>query len=471
MRNKLAVLFVAVFALALTAFMMPKKANAIAAFAQKYHFSCAVCHVNGYGGGASLNPFGRAFQRYGFRLPGTNGTPADATDVTAGMSLPNPWPIPVMLEVSIGYTHVTNENVNNSTDAFSASQQLHTGGAFKLYNPLAESLSWYTGFDTSTSNAASIDNTFLVLNGVGAPLGVPSHLINVIAGYSNNMFNPTPYFSFRPAGALSIGYDAGSGVLSEGAGLQIYGTPGYHFWYMVGMTNSAANQSTASKTSADGNTGYIGGTSLKTSGNNAMNYNWRLAEFAPTSVGTLELDYFGGTVAEPLTAANQGSWTNRVMDNGVGVGLSNGIYEIGASYNVISDSNPYTNPNDQVTVNGVNDTSNGYSYTYLYGSYKFNHLITEEGTYLQLSYGTYSWTHKDAQNAFLNAVNSSAYSCSEGLYGTPTALGGTCYEGEQYVFTPAVDVMLAANAYLHAQYTITNIAEEDTFSTTVNFAF
>ena len=466
MRSKLAVLFVAVLALASTAFFMPKKANAIAAFAQKYHFSCAVCHINGYGGGASLNPFGRAFQRNGFRLPSTNGTPADATQVAEGLSLPNPWPIPIMIEVNIGYKHVPNENVSNSTDAFSASAQMHTGGAFKLYTPLADTLSWYTGVDYGTSSV-SMDNTFGVLDGLGSGFGIPSHLMNLALGYSMNIFNPSPYFG-GGSGKLAIGYDGGSSVLSEGAGFQLYGTPGYHLWYMVGVTNG---NSAGSQTASNGVKGGVGGTALSTSGNNSMNYNWRLGEFYPTSVGTLELDYYGGTVAQPLTVSNQGTWTNRVVDNGVGIGLSNGIYEVGASLNQISDSNPYANPSRTVAISGVTDTSNGYQYLYLYGDYKFSHFITEEGTYLQVSYAQYDWTHASSEDAFINSVNGTAYGCNAGLYGSPASLGGTCYEGQKDNLTVKADIMLAANAFLSLGYNFSNISEEDAFTTNLEFAF
>lgn len=470
MKTRFAVLLLAALALGLSFAVMPKNANAIAPFAQKYHFSCAVCHINGYGGGSRLNPFGRAFQRNGFRLPATNGTPADATQVAQGLSLPNPWPIPIMMEVDIGYKHVTNENVSNSTDAFSASTQIHTGGAFKLYNPLADSLSWYTGLDNSAgSGSTEFDNTFAVLDGVGAPLGLPSHLVNLIAGWKANMFNPGSYFG--RAGTLGVGFDGnGGGVLSEGAGFQLYGTPGYHLWYMFGVTNG----------SSDASGTYVGGTALKSEGNNSMNYNWRLGEFYPTSYGTLEVDYFGGTVAEPLTVdaavgnyAAQGSWTNRVIDNGVAIGLSNGIYELGAAYNAISESNPYANPSGGVRPAGVTDTSNGNQDLYLYADYKFSHLLTEEGTYLQLSYNQYSWTHQSSQNAFNAAIKGTALDCSnQGLYGSPTSLGGSsCYEGQKNVFTASAYIMLAANAYLEASYNLSNVSEEDAFSTTLGFAF
>jgi hypothetical protein len=42
MKKKLAVTMVALFVLALSFAMAPKKANAIPAFAEKYHFSCSL---------------------------------------------------------------------------------------------------------------------------------------------------------------------------------------------------------------------------------------------------------------------------------------------------------------------------------------------------------------------------------------------------------------------------------------------
>ncbi|MCL4428492.1 MAG: hypothetical protein M1276_05840, partial [Deltaproteobacteria bacterium] len=95
------------FVLSLSFALFPKKSRAIPPFAEKYHFACAVCHTVF----PNLNPFGRAFWRNGFRLPNTTGTSADSTQITEGLSLPNPWPVPLSVATWIQYTHTTNENI------------------------------------------------------------------------------------------------------------------------------------------------------------------------------------------------------------------------------------------------------------------------------------------------------------------------------------------------------------------------
>ena len=48
----------------------PNPAQATPEFAAKFHFPCAKCHVNPAGGGPR-NAFGKAFEKNGFKLPGT----------------------------------------------------------------------------------------------------------------------------------------------------------------------------------------------------------------------------------------------------------------------------------------------------------------------------------------------------------------------------------------------------------------
>ncbi|MDA8273675.1 MAG: hypothetical protein M0Z72_08095, partial [Deltaproteobacteria bacterium] len=241
MKKKLVVTMIALFILAFSFVIAPKKANAIPAFAQKYHFSCAVCHTVF----PNLNPFGRAFWRNGFRLPGTNGTPSDATQITEGLSLPNPWPIPIMVEPIISYQHYTNENVSPATDAFGASVDVVDAGAFKLYTPLANSLSFYVHYGFSAGGHFKDKQIFASINGLGTGFGVPSHLFNLKLG---QVTTASPYF-YRQAPfyilggpvqngqGLSVGYDTeGANLIhARNAGFALYGTPGYHLWYKVSV--------------------------------------------------------------------------------------------------------------------------------------------------------------------------------------------------------------------------------------------
>ena len=462
MKKKLVVTMVALFVLALSFALVPKKANAIPAFAQKYHFSCAVCHTVF----PNLNPFGRAFWRNGFRLPGTNGTPADATQITEGLSLPNPWPIPVMVEPIISYQHTTNENVSNATDAFGASVDIVDAGAFKLYTPLADSISFYVHYGFSAGKGAiNGKQIFASINGLGSGFGVAPHLFNLKLG---QVTTASPYFYrqapfYLPSGpvvngqGLVVGYDGENGALihSRNAGFALYGTPGYHLWYKVSVTNDGAGS----------------GTALSSSGDNAMEYSYQLKEYAPIPMGQLEFGYYGATVAEPIGGA--AAWTNRVMVNGVDVDLANDVYELGLTYMVQSDSNPYAN---NTSISGgypnVSGTSNGYSTIEAYGRYILP--VMNNGIMLSADYAAYSWTHKDLQEEFQNFENGVTNGCQDGsLYqsGVYPEVNGGCNEGISYALALQATINLAYNAHLYLGYTITNKDQDNLLGTGLDFAF
>ncbi len=465
MKRKLAVTMVALFVLALSFALVPKKANAIPSFAQKYHFSCAVCHTVF----PNLNPFGRAFWRNGFRLPGTNGTPADATQITEGLSLPNPWPIPVMVEPIISYQHTTNENVIASTDAFGASADIVDAGAFKLYTPLADSISFYVHYKFNAGQSLTGKQIFASINGLGSGLGVAPHLFNLKLG---QVTTASPYFYrqapfYLPSGPvangqyLNVGVDGEKGALihARNAGFALYGTPGYHLWYKVSVTNDAGT--TVGEAAP-----------LNSQVSNAMEYSYQLKEYAPIPMGQLELGYYGATVAEPIGGA--ASWTNRVTINGVDVDLANDVYELGLTYMVQSDNHPYGNPSLASTniylngsVVGNTNSSNGYSTFEVYGRYILP--IMNNGIMLSADYATYSWTHKNLQES----VNGTSACPNSGLYGSaysnePT---GVCDEGIKDALALQATINLAYNAHLYLGYTITNKTEANLLGTGLDFAF
>ena len=469
MKKSLAVTLVALFVLAVSFAMVPKKANAIPAFAQKYHFSCAVCHTVF----PNLNPFGRAFWRNGFRLPGTNGTPADATQIANGLSLPNPWPIPIVLEAQIYYQHVTNENVlpvkgSHKTDAFNVKDNLVIGGADKLYTPFANSLSFYANYGETDGNGLS-GSVWASLNGLGSGFGLAPHLFNLKMGM---VTTASPYFyRQQPFSAgfiegptingqgLNVGADGEGGALihASNPGIALYGTPGYHLWYKVTMTNDA------------GATGGTAGPS--TSVSNAMEYSYQLKEYLPTSAGQLEFGYYGTSIAEPITATMPGAttantWTDGVQVNGVDVDLANDIYELGLTYMEQHDSNPY---NDYFNGTSYHNT-NGYNTFEVYGRYLFPTLLGH-GAMLVADFSTYSWQHKDTEEAFNGTLGTS---CSNaGLYesGIYTSSNGCPNEGIKDAFDLFGDLNLAYNAHLYAGYIFTNKSQDNMFRTGLYFAF
>ena len=477
MKKKLVVTMIALFILAFSFVIAPKKANAIPAFAQKYHFSCAVCHTVF----PNLNPFGRAFWRNGFRLPGTNGTPSDATQITEGLSLPNPWPIPIMVEGIIGYQHYTNENVANAipqqTDAFSVDGAIVTGGAFKLYTPLADSLSFYTHWNVGSVGGGSVKlkQIFASINGLGTGFGAPSHLFNLKLG---QVTTASPYF-YRQAPfyilggpvqngqGLSVGYDTEGGALihARNAGFALYGTPGYHLWYKVSVTNDAGTGNSAG-------TIYVANANLNTANvSNAMEYSYQLKEYYPIPMGQLEFGYYGASISQPLYAtvgsAAFTAWNDSVQVNGVDVDLANDIYELGLTYMQQRDNHPY-GPNG-ITYGGNTQNSNGYDTFEVYGRYLFPQI--GNGLMLSADYAAYSWTHKNAQEAYNGTYGTS---CDNGsLYesGTYTSSNGCTNEGIKDAFAINAEYNLAYNAHWYLGYLFTNKSQDNTIGTGLDFAF
>jgi hypothetical protein len=465
--------------------MAPKKANAIPAFAQKYHFSCAVCHTVF----PNLNPFGRAFWRNGFRLPGTNGTPADATQITEGLSLPNPWPVPIMVGANIWYNHTTNENISPNTDAFGVKINIVSGGAYKLYNPLTNSLSFY--FHLAAKNGGHFGTSvWASLNGLGSGLGLAPHLINLKLG---QIMTASPYFYRQevlfPGGLaslgqnLNVGYDSEAGLLihSQNAGFELYGTPGYHLWYKVTVTNDAGSGPlTASAVSAS-QSGispytYTPASAATHGTSNAMEYSYQLKEYAPIPMGQLEFGYYGSTIAEPIGDGSGSVWTNRVQVNGIDADIANDVYELGATYMVQSDSNPYGNPSaasvnitlDGNTV-GNNHSSNGYSTFEVYGRYILP--VMNNGVMLSADYAQYSWTHKDLQEG---AIGNSSPCDNADLYenGTYKNQSNSCTnEGIQDALELQASINLSLNSHLYVGYQFTNESQDNTLQTGLFFAF
>ncbi len=467
MKKKLVVTVVALFVLALSFAMVPKQASAIPAFAQKYHFSCAVCHTQF----PNLNPFGRAFWRNGFRLPGTNGTPADATQITEGLSLSNPWPVPIMMEGIIMYNHVTNENISAATDAFGLDGAVVAAGTFKLYSPFANSISYYMHWDIAPAmNTAQIMAGF---NGLGSGFGIAPHLFNLKIG---QVTTASPYFYrqapfYLPAGpvqnvqGLTVGNDQEAGALlhARNAGFDLYGTPGYHLWYKVTVTNDAG-----------GNTNNL----IDNTVSNAMEYSYQIREFLPVSAGQLEFSYYGATIAEsmPNSAGTAAGYTNRISVNGFDVDLANNVYEVGATYMVQSDSKPYGNPSLTATpfLNAAGGTignthdSNGYSTLELYARYLMPGALFGQDVMLSGDYATYSWTHQNLQQAFNAGGTIPAVNASNNLYQSGSYASN---EGVKNALDAEVWVNLALNAHLYVGYLFTNKAEDNMFGTGLDFAF
>jgi hypothetical protein len=365
-----------------------------------------------------------------------------------------------MIEGTITYTHTTNENVSLATDSFGAGTDIVAGGAYKLYNPFADSMSFYIHYGSSPLKQKQVVAS---LNGIGSGFGLSPHLFNLKIGQvdtANAYFDRQEQF-YVAAGptagniqGLSVGNDGEKGALihARNGGFALYGTPGYHLWYKITVTNDTSGSATA-----------------LSSGDNAMEYSYQLKEYAPIPMGQLEFGYYGATVAEPLSAAGQ-AWTNRIMINGVDVDLANNVYELGLTYMVQSDSNPYQN-NASISYTSptnVSGTSNGYSTFEVYGRYILP--IMNNGIMLSADYGTYSWTHKDLQEGYAGGTTACPNSNLYG-YAYATSPSNICDEGIKDSLDLQAEINLAYNAHLYLGYTITNKTEANSFGTGLDFAF
>jgi hypothetical protein len=371
-----------------------------------------------------------------------------------------------VLEAQVFYQHLTNENTNlkiggiksnGQTDMFNYKTNLVIGGATKLYTPFANSLSFYANYgENGGGGTIGANQVWASLDGIGSGFGLPSHLVNLKLG---NITTASPYFyrqnpfsgGFTEGPVmngqnLTVGYDGEGGALihAQNEGIALYGTPGYHLWYKVTMTNDA------------GATGGTAGPS--TSVSNAMEYSYQLKEYLPTSAGQLEFGYYGTSIAEPITA-NSNTWTDGIQVNGVDLDLANDVYELGLTYMEQHDSNPY----DNTSYDG--HQTNGYNTFEVYGRYLFPTLLGH-GAMLAADFSTYSWQHKQTEEAF----NASTICANQNLYESGT-YGTNCNEGVKDAFDLFGDLNLAYNAHLYAGYIFTNKSQDDMFRTGLYFAF
>jgi hypothetical protein len=349
---------------------------------------------------------------------------------------------------------------------------IDAGGSYKLYTPFADSLSFFDMNNVGPGMPFSVAQIWASLNGIGSGFGVPSNLVNLKIGMPNTA---APYFDkqfafnvYAPAiQDLSVGLSGEGGNLINVTpnGFEVYGTPGYHVWYKVTVTNDGGS-----------NTNNL----VDAKASNAMEYSYQLKEYYPTSMGQLEFGYYGATIAEPLAASAQGSWTNRIVDNGFDVDLANDIYELGATYMVQSDSHPYGNPSVASTsftnatggVIGNTSSSNGYSAVEIYGRYLFPQI--GHGLMFAAQYAHYSWTHKDLQEAFNNNGTISSSCADANLYqsGTYTKVSNGCTnEGIKSEVALLAEYNLAYNAHVYFEYLFTNKSQDNTLGTGLAFAF
>jgi hypothetical protein len=404
-----------------------------------------------------------------------------------------------VLEAQIYYQHVTNENVKSKTDSFNVHDNLVVGGADKLYTPFVNSLSFYANY--AEANGSGLSGTvWASLNGLGSGFGLAPHLFNLKMGM---VTTASPYFyRQQPFSAgfhegpvqngqgLNVGFDGEGGALihAQNAGIALYGTPGYHLWYKVTVTNDAGStNNTAAAAGACSVTGVAGDVPCVTSSgtpgvqtpagsavtSNAMEYSYQLKEYLPTSAGQLEFGYYGASIAEPIGNTAGQVWTNGIQVNGVDLDLANDVYELGLTYMEQHDSNPYSY--ESVNTSGTSyHNSNGYNTFEVYGRYLFPTLLGH-GAMLVADFSTYSWEHKQTEEAYNDGdlgTTLTTTCANQNLYESGTYTSGNCTnEGIKDAFDLFGDLNLAYNAHLYAGYIFTNKSQDDMFRTGLYFAF
>ncbi len=481
---------IALFISAVCVSAFPERADAIPAFSQKYHFSCAVCHT----AFPNLNPFGRAFWRNGFRPPGTVGTRLDSTGIVEGLALPEPEPVPLSIEGIVEYQHLTNENasannyvmMDGKTDEFLAVSMFDAGGVFDLYSPFADSLSFFAQAVSMPGFPMEEEQVVASLNGLGSGLGVPSHLLNFKLGQvvtSGPYFNRyMPFYLVNNEGAvgftqsLTVGYDReadwidwygmdniGYLIGSRNPGVELYGTPGYHLWYKATATNDRGFSATP----------------------NAMEYSYQLKEYLPVSLGQLEFGYYGAAISEPISFSSNSSavWNDEITANGIDADLAGDTYEIGATYMQQRDFLPYGPGGISYKLNSSasvrNVVSNGYNVYEVYANY----LMPKAGFMFSAAFASYLWMRKDAQEAYdymkSNSLPSSqtvtlpSLCADSGLYQSGTYAGsdGCINSGIKDALTLQAEYNFALNAHFYVNYVFTNQVQDDTLQTGIAFIF
>ena len=90
---------------------------------------------------------------------------------------------------------------------------------------------------------------------------------------------------------------------------------------------------------------------------------------------------------------------------------------------------------------------------------------------LVADFSTYSWQHKQTEEAFNNGGTTLPTSCANQNLYENGAYGPNCNEGIKDAFDLFGDLNLAYNAPLYAGYIFTNKSQDDMFRTGLYFAF
>ncbi len=234
-RRAIGILLASLLAALLVTFGGLRDAHAVPSFARKYQTSCLTCHTV-Y---PTLNPFGEAFRRNGYRFPNQNGS-VDADSVKSPMiplgqeeykkSFPNSvWPsqIPEVGPLSVMFNGQVAVNMPDSDAHTAAGNTYNWGGLvgeLHLFGAgsFSDTVTYFTQltFSTDAGSPVDIETAYLLWNDV---IG-PSHAVNLWVG---RLFAPqlssyalhSSYLSdARPPAVSIIGLYNGSGSFTLGQG-------------------------------------------------------------------------------------------------------------------------------------------------------------------------------------------------------------------------------------------------------------
>lgn len=168
------------------------QADAIPAFARKYHTSCTTCH-NDY---PELNDFGEAFKKNGFKFPKDDELFVKEPPVLLGAAAQRevfpkavyPGEIPGTLPLGFRYSGNFTWNARQpQAVGYIPRTDLFTPGAFALFaaGSFGENLSFWVDDDLSAEGSGAdggLGDGYLKVNDIGHGLGLPKDALNVRFG-------------------------------------------------------------------------------------------------------------------------------------------------------------------------------------------------------------------------------------------------------------------------------------------------
>ncbi len=277
-------MFRAALAAIFAPFLFSGTAQAIPAFARKYHTSCTTCHT----AWPVLTPFGEAFRRNGFRFPGNDKDAINQDMIKLGAPaykkvFPNAvWPdeIPDSIPIALGFigkavydpqanTAGTANAVDNqpyfTLNHLFASAHIWAGGTFN------NSLSFFGEVTFDTSGSFQLERGYLIFNDLLSE-AVGPYVFNLLVGRNfptmssfdgHSSYLVDSYIPEVNLPGMVGGDNAATLGMDELDTLELNGTAAGRFSYSLGINSG---QNGPSVTTNNGSADFYGHVGVKLGG-------------------------------------------------------------------------------------------------------------------------------------------------------------------------------------------------------------